>query len=590
MKPLTLAVLLLLALGITVSVQAQTVTGAVVGPTYYAPAYGVVAGAGNQCTNMTSLLTTVNATGGSIVFDAGTTVLSSCNLVLGPNVFLVGRGATNDDFDTIPPSPPTILKMTSTTTGGLPNVAHFECLSYGGQCGAVNLTVQDDSTTLPFFLYTGGVPHLDNVTCWGMNNRISGQQPVNDCVWFGNFASFPTPNTCGNPSVETDGFCGYGLASVNVYCHNTRRCLAFGSNANGITADVFGDYTDAFVDESFMPKGGFVEFAGSAGTPSNYTSYGNRVSINMEMAPNHSMQCNYLGAFRMISYATNNIVTYDGSDVGNCQYTGRIEDTTSGWNRIIAQFGVGSMGDVYNFGAGSDNNIIESLQSRILTWQTMMTGTLGSSSKPVNSLYLFDWFGQPRTTAGLSGTTAYKASWISDSTDGTCTSAGMGPIKVLCFYDGTQWQPMGNLSSPTFTAPHLGSAAALSLTVTGTLDGHDAVYKDTTMAVTVGSSYQREYHFNQYATAIQPIVYSLPAAGAGKKYCFFNSNGGSPNTGALRLNTSNPTQQVIDPSGGISIGGGYIISGGSAGDAGCVEGLDSSTWQFYSYKGTWTAH
>ena len=42
-------------------------------------------------------------------------------------------------------------------------MAHIECLSYGGQCGAVNLTVQDDSTTLPFFLYTGGVPHLDNV-------------------------------------------------------------------------------------------------------------------------------------------------------------------------------------------------------------------------------------------------------------------------------------------------------------------------------------------------------------------------------------------------------------------------------------------
>jgi hypothetical protein len=185
-----------------------------------------------------------------------------------------------------------------------------------------------------------------------------------------------------------------------------------------------------------------------------------------------------------------------------------------------------------------------------------------------------------------------KVAWISDSPDGTCASGTGGTgIKVWCFWDGTAWKPIGNLSSPTFTSPHLGAAQALSLSVTGVLDGHDAVFKDMTTPVAVGSSYLREYHFNQNATANQAIIYNLPVAAAGKKYCFFNSNNGSaPDTGTLRLNTSSLSQSVIDPNGGISMGGGYIISGAGAGNAGCVEGLDDYHWQFYSYKGTWTAH
>ncbi len=152
MKAFAAILLFALIIGITVSVQAQTGTGAVVGPTYYAAAYGVIAdGVHDQCvgTNLSSLVATVNVTGGSIVFDAGITVLSTCNfsaasgLALGPNVFLVGRGAANDNHDTDPPSPPAILMMTCATGPCAGDVAHIECLTYGGECGAVNLTEKD---------------------------------------------------------------------------------------------------------------------------------------------------------------------------------------------------------------------------------------------------------------------------------------------------------------------------------------------------------------------------------------------------------------------------------------------------------------
>lgn len=431
MKLPTPVVTLYMVIGVVVSLRAQTlaptVTGAVIGPTYYAAAYGVIAdGVTDQClgTNLTNLLAAVNATGGSIVFDAGTTVLSSCNFAginsLGPNVFLVGRGAAQSNTKTTTGfvNPPTILKMTHGV-----DVAHIECLSYSGQCGAVNLTVQDDTTSLPFFLYTGGIPYIKNVTVWGSVNRTTPGQPVNDGVWLGYMTNYNC--TLGAKAAETDGFCDYGLSSIDIYCHNIRVCIQFGSNANGVTAWARGDFTDAYVGAgpTYSPVGGFVQFQADA---ASHASYGNRVFINNEMAPTgdatHTL-CNYLGAFNMVAYATNNIVTMDASDtnvdpmtgLGGCAYTGYIQASNSTRNQIVAQIGQGSSGEISDAAAGSANNIIEDLTARSTTWQNGTIVNLGSSSLPVNRITMGSY-----TVATLPTTANRELAWVSDSPDGTC--------------------------------------------------------------------------------------------------------------------------------------------------------------------------
>ena len=322
------------------------------------------------------------------MFDAGITVLSTCNfsaasgLALGPNVFLVGRGAANDNHDTDPPSPPAILMMTCATGPCAGDVAHIECLTYGGQCGAVNLTVKDDMTSLPFFLYTGGVPYLDNVTCWGKNNRTLGQQPVNDCVWLGDDPG-PSHTMCRYPSEDTDSFCGYGNAHISIYAHNIRRAIAFGSNANGVEAYVWGDYSNANVDTDLHTLlGGFVEFNAALTNP----SYGNSVVIIDEAAQHDSGTCNFKGSFHMVRAATNNVIRYVASDPGSdpemyrCDYTGYIEDSSSGHNDITAQEGVGKLGEVYDsyFVAGGINNTIHDMVSRTTSVLSFNTGSIGT--------------------------------------------------------------------------------------------------------------------------------------------------------------------------------------------------------------------
>lgn len=177
------------------------------------------------------------------------------------------------------------------------DVAHIECLQVGGQCGASNLTVQDDTTSLPFFLYTGGIPYLDNVTCWGKTDRTSGSAPVNDCVWFGNGTSYTCSNggLSGSPS---DGVCDYGnTAHINIFVQSIKRALVFGSNANAIEAYVTANYSDANIDSMLNPIGGLVEFNADTGHP----AYGNRVHIlSAEMGPSGGGHCNYKGAVRFV--------------------------------------------------------------------------------------------------------------------------------------------------------------------------------------------------------------------------------------------------------------------------------------------------
>jgi hypothetical protein len=114
---------------------------------------------------------------------------------------------------------------------------------------------------------------------------------------------------------------------------------------------------------------------------------------------------------------------------------------------------------------------------------------------------------------------------------------------------------------------------------------------DTTSAVTVGTVYGSGYHVNENATAGQAIIYTLPTPKAGNQKCFANGyNGSAPDTGTLEILTGATGQFIIFTDGTLSATGGYVISAGAAGDAGCVVGIDSTHWMFYAQRGVWSKH
>ena len=111
----------------------------------------------------------------------------------------------------------------------------------------------------------------------------------------------------------------------------------------------------------------------------------------------------------------------------------------------------------------------------------------------------------------------------------------------------------------------------------------------TSSPVTVSTTLNSAFYYNQHATAGTAITYNLPTAAAGKQFCFGNSyNGSNPDTGALTIATSASGQFIIFTDGTLSATGGNVASGGAAGDAACVVGVDSTHWQFYKTQGTWT--
>jgi len=129
-----------------------------------------------------------------------------------------------------------------------------------------------------------------------------------------------------------------------------------------------------------------------------------------------------------------------------------------------------------------------------------------------------------------------------------------------------------------------------SLIATGIVDGQAPVAVSTGSSLTLGSKYQSGYTFNQNSSAAAAITYTLPTAAHGRQFCVKNSNNGSAaDTGTLEILTS-ATGQFIIYNGTLSATNGFIQSGGAAGDAACVVGVDSTHWEAYVQVGTWTLH
>jgi hypothetical protein len=117
------------------------------------------------------------------------------------------------------------------------------------------------------------------------------------------------------------------------------------------------------------------------------------------------------------------------------------------------------------------------------------------------------------------------------------------------------------------------------------------VSKDTSTPVTVSTTAPSGYYNNQNATAATAVTYNLPTAAAGKQFCFTNSyNGSAADTGVLTIATSASGQFVIFTDGTLSATGGNVTSAGAAADAVCMVGVDSTHWQMYTQRGSWTKH
>ncbi len=195
----------------------------------------------------------------------------------------------------------------------------------------------------------------------------------------------------------------------------------------------------------------------------------------------------------------------------------------------------------------------------------------------------------PATTDLLSCSTSSTTCTLTD-TSIPATAAG---ILAAC----TGCAP---LVSPSFTTPSLGAATATSLVATGIVDGTAPLNNTSTTPCTLGATssncgslnFSTGYTFNDHGTTAQAIVYNLPTAAAGLQYCVANGDHSrTPNTGTIEIATSASGQYIYQLSSGtFSASGGYIISGGAAGDAACVIGTGANDWYFYSQQGTWTIH
>ena len=235
----------------------------------------------------------------------------------------------------------------------------------------------------------------------------------------------------------------------------------------------------------------------------------------------------------------------------------------------------------------------------IAQWTTNGTTTMTGSSTavlnlsgmaPASGLDLPQVAGAIPTTDGFIGVnlTTHALAWGSNGTTivGAAAATGTGTSTACASHNWVS--TVSAVAVPSCTQPAFtdisGTAATTQIPAT-------AVSVDTTTPITVSTTNASEFYNNQNATAATAVTYNLPTAAAGKQFCFTNSyNGSAADTGVLTVATSATGQFIIFTDGTLSATGGNVTSGGAAGDASCVVGVDSTHWQLYVQRGTWTKH
>ena len=196
------------------------------------------------------------------------------------------------------------------------------------------------------------------------------------------------------------------------------------------------------------------------------------------------------------------------------------------------------------------------------TGSSTFTGTAGQ-------VYTF-----PTTTATIARTDAANTFTGHQTIEGVTSTGATGTGKFV--FDNT----------PTLVTPNIGAATGTSLLATGIVDGATPITLTEGDSANIGGTYKSGYTFNGNANIGNATTYTLPTAAAGLQFCIKNIDG---RTGVLRLNTS-AAGQYIDLDGTVSASGGYLTSGGAAGDGVCVVGVSNIYWVGYTQKGTWTVH
>jgi hypothetical protein len=154
----------------------------------------------------------------------------------------------------------------------------------------------------------------------------------------------------------------------------------------------------------------------------------------------------------------------------------------------------------------------------------------------------------------------------------------------------------GTVANPTTTPAitlTLGAITPSSIVATGIVDGQAPITITTGTTANLGTTYSSGYTLNQEATAATGVTYTLPATVTGKQYCVKNSGTtGVVNTGILTVYP--PSGSFVILNGVVNtVGGGGthgVASGGAAGDTACFVAIDSTHWEVFANRGTWTAN
>lgn len=220
---------------------------------------------------------------------------------------------------------------------------------------------------------------------------------------------------------------------------------------------------------------------------------------------------------------------------------------------VVASAGTGTHAAGHQF-------LIGDLSSGVYSWGQTVSGS-GAGQITIPSLMVNCW------------------SNVGSANNGSCdTGESRDSAGVIDFGNGTQGDKSATLQSA-------------SLLASGIVDGKAPVTITTGTTGSIGGTYKSGYTFNQEATAATAVAYTLPTAAAGLQYCVGNSyNGSAATTGVLTVNTSASGQFIIFTDGTLSATGGNVTSGGAAADAACFVGVDSTHWQQYTQRGTWTKH
>lgn len=208
-----------------------------------------------------------------------------------------------------------------------------------------------------------------------------------------------------------------------------------------------------------------------------------------------------------------------------------------------------------------DGNKLENISATDIT-----TGTLTLSA-----------FNLPSSVSNP-GTTTGQIKHDSNDTDLSATGG------IVKWYDGTDVRSI--IDTKALASPGTLTAYMVSLLASGRVDGTVGMVistADSPTTVTVASHGKHSYFMN-IGNSDANSIFTLPTAAAGIQYCFKNYTGISR---VLTLQTS-AAGQYIDNDGTLTATGGFVHTGGAAGDGACVVGVDATHWVLYVNKGTWS--